>query len=45
MNCSAAKEEERANDQMIESWNLGGVAYFVQGKFKPGLEGHESIKR
>jgi trans-feruloyl-CoA hydratase/vanillin synthase len=43
MNYTAAKEEELANMQKVRGWKEGGVADFVEGKFKPGLEGHETI--
>ncbi|MFL6797211.1 MAG: p-hydroxycinnamoyl CoA hydratase/lyase [Xanthobacteraceae bacterium] len=42
MNFSMAKEEELQARQRI-GWKEEGVGDFVKGKFKPGLEGHESI--
>lgn len=44
MNYTLAKEVELHNSQQT-GWKDGGVGDFVQGKFKPGLEGRESIKR
>jgi trans-feruloyl-CoA hydratase/vanillin synthase len=43
MNYTSAKEEELAARQRI-GWKDEGVGDFVKGKFKPGLESHESIK-
>ena len=37
-----AKEEELQHRQRI-GWKTEGVGDFVQGKFKPGLQGHETI--
>jgi len=42
MNFTMAKEEELQNRQRI-GWKEEGVGDFVKGKFKPGLQGHESI--
>ena len=42
MNFTNAKEEELTNRQRV-GWKEEGVGDFVQGKFKPGLEGHEKI--
>jgi trans-feruloyl-CoA hydratase/vanillin synthase len=44
MNYTNAKEEELANMQRI-GWKDEGVQDFVEGKFKPGLQSHETIKR
>jgi trans-feruloyl-CoA hydratase/vanillin synthase len=44
MNFTMAKEEELQHRQRI-GWKEEGVGDFVKGKFKPGLEGHESIGR
>jgi feruloyl-CoA hydratase/lyase len=44
MNYTIAKEEELANRQRV-AWKDSGVRDFVEGKFKPGLESHETIKR
>ncbi|MGH6768793.1 MAG: p-hydroxycinnamoyl CoA hydratase/lyase [Xanthobacteraceae bacterium] len=44
MNYTNAKEEELANLQRV-GWKDEGVQDFVEGKFKPGLQSHESIKR
>jgi trans-feruloyl-CoA hydratase/vanillin synthase len=44
MNYTSAKEEELANLQSV-GWKDEGVQDFVEGKFKPGLQSHESIKR
>jgi trans-feruloyl-CoA hydratase/vanillin synthase len=44
MNYTSAKEEELANRQHI-GWKDEGVRDFVEGKFKPGLQSHETIKR
>lgn len=35
---------EQMHRQQV-GWKDSGVGEFVQGKFKPGLEGHESIKK
>ena len=43
MNYTAAKEVELAHHQEI-GWKDEGVGDFVKGKFKPGLESHDSIK-
>jgi feruloyl-CoA hydratase/lyase len=45
MNYTAAKEEELSAMQKVRGWKDGGVSDFVAGKFKPGLEGHETIER
>ena len=45
MNYAAAKEEELSNMQKVRGWKDGGVSDFVAGKFKPGLEGHETVAR
>jgi len=42
MNFAMAKEEELQHRQRI-GWKTEGVGDFVQGKFKPGLQGHENI--
>ena len=42
MNFAMAKEEELQHRQGI-GWKTDGVGDFVQGKFKPGLQGHETI--
>lgn len=42
MNFAMAKEEELQYRQRI-GWKTEGVGDFVQGKFKPGLQGHETI--
>jgi feruloyl-CoA hydratase/lyase len=42
MNFSMAKEEELQSRQRI-GWKEEGVGDFVKGRFKPGLQGHESI--
>ncbi|MCC6889220.1 MAG: p-hydroxycinnamoyl CoA hydratase/lyase [Hyphomicrobiales bacterium] len=44
MNYTLAKEEELSNRQRL-GWKNEGVRDFVEGKFKPGLEGHETVKR
>lgn len=44
MNYTGAKEVELQLAQKI-GWKDEGVADFVEGKFKPGFEGHESIKK
>ena len=44
MNYTLAKEVELASRQQV-GWKEEGVGDFVKGKFKPGLEGHETIKR
>ena len=44
MNYTTAKEEELGNKQRV-GWKDEGVGDFVKGKFKPGLESHDSIKR
>ena len=44
MNYTSAKEEELANAQRV-GWKDEGVKDFVEGKFKPGLQSHETIKR
>jgi feruloyl-CoA hydratase/lyase len=43
MNYTTAKEEELTNRQRT-GWKNEGVRDFVDGKFKPGLESHETIK-
>lgn len=43
MNYTSAKEEELGNRQRV-GWKEEGVGDFVKGKFKPGLESHESIR-
>ena len=42
MNFAMAKEEELQHRQRI-GWKTEGVGDFVHGKFKPGLQGHETI--
>jgi feruloyl-CoA hydratase/lyase len=42
MNYTGAKEVELQTSQQT-GWKDGGVGDFVKGKFKPGLEGRESI--
>jgi trans-feruloyl-CoA hydratase/vanillin synthase len=44
MNYTIAKEEELGARQRV-GWKDEGVKDFVDKKFKPGLESHESIKR
>jgi len=44
MSYTGAKEEELTNRQRV-GWKEEGVGDFVQGKFKPGLEGHEKIEK
>jgi len=44
MNFAMAKEEELQHRQRI-GWKTEGVGDFVQGKFKPGLQGHETIDK
>ena len=44
MNFTNAKEEELQHRQRV-GWKQEGVGDFVKGKFKPGLEGHETIGR
>ena len=44
MNFTMAKEEELQHRQRV-GWKETGVGDFVKGKFKPGLEGHESIAK
>jgi trans-feruloyl-CoA hydratase/vanillin synthase len=44
MNYTNAKEEELGNKQRV-GWKDEGVGDFVKGKFKPGLESHENVKR
>jgi feruloyl-CoA hydratase/lyase len=44
MNFAMAKEEELQNRQRI-SWKEEGVGDFVKGRFKPGLQGHETIAK
>jgi trans-feruloyl-CoA hydratase/vanillin synthase len=44
INYTGAKEEELAARQRI-GWKDSGVRDFVDGKFKPGLESHEGIKK
>lgn len=44
MNYTGAKEVELHSAQEV-GWRDGGVGDFVQGKFKPGLEGRETIKK
>jgi trans-feruloyl-CoA hydratase/vanillin synthase len=41
---TGAKEEELTNRQRI-GWKDEGVGDFIQGKFKPGLEGHEKLRK
>jgi feruloyl-CoA hydratase/lyase len=42
MNFTNAKEEELQHRQRV-GWKTEGVGDFVQGKYKPGLQGHETI--
>ncbi|MEA2948160.1 MAG: feruloyl-CoA hydratase/lyase [Alphaproteobacteria bacterium] len=44
MNFAMAKEEELQNRQRI-GWKEEGVGDFVKGRFKPGLQGHETIAK
>jgi trans-feruloyl-CoA hydratase/vanillin synthase len=44
MNFSMAKEEELQSRQRI-GWKEEGVGDFVKGRFKPGLQGHETIAK
>ena len=39
-----AKEQELTNRQRV-GWKEEGVGDFVQGKFKPGLESHEKMRK
>jgi len=43
MNYTNAKEEELQTRQRV-GWKDTGVRDFVEGKFKPGLQSHETIK-
>src|SRR5215475_5220079 len=43
MNYTGAKEMELHHAQDV-GWRDEGIGDFVKGKFKPGLEGHETIK-
>jgi trans-feruloyl-CoA hydratase/vanillin synthase len=43
MNYTAAKEEEVLNAQG-GAWMKSGIGDFVEGKYKPGLEGHEGVQ-
>ena len=43
MNYTNAKEEELQNRQRV-GWKDSGVRDFVEGKFEPGLQSHETIK-
>lgn len=45
MNFTDAKEDELAAHQAARNWKDEGVGDFVAGKFKPGLGGHEQIKK
>jgi trans-feruloyl-CoA hydratase/vanillin synthase len=45
MNYTDAKEDELAAHQAAKNWRDEGVGDFVAGKFKPGLGGHESVKK
>jgi feruloyl-CoA hydratase/lyase len=44
MNFTMAKEEELQNRQRV-GWKEEGVGDFVKGRFKPGLQGHETIAK
>ena len=44
MNFAMAKEEELQNRQRV-GWKEEGVGDFVKGRFKPGLQGHETIAK
>jgi trans-feruloyl-CoA hydratase/vanillin synthase len=44
MSYTAAKEEEVAAAQN-GAWIKSGIGDFVEGKYKPGLQGHEAVKR
>jgi trans-feruloyl-CoA hydratase/vanillin synthase len=45
MDYTNAKEDELAASQAAQNWKDQGVGDFVAGKFKPGLGGHENIKK
>jgi feruloyl-CoA hydratase/lyase len=45
MDYTNAKEDELAANQAAKNWKDEGVGDFVAGKFKPGLGGHENIKK
>jgi hypothetical protein len=44
MNFAMAKEEELESRQRT-GWKEQGVGDFVKGRFKPGLQGHETIAK
>src|SRR5262245_44194567 len=45
MNYTDAKEDELVAHQAARNWKDEGIGDFMAGKFKPGLGGHESIKK
>jgi feruloyl-CoA hydratase/lyase len=45
MNYTDAKEDELAAHQAARNWKDEGIGDFLAGKFKPGLGGHETIKK
>ncbi len=44
MNFTSAKEDELVARQRTGNWKEEGIGDFMQGKFKPGLGGHEKIR-
>jgi feruloyl-CoA hydratase/lyase len=42
---TTAKENEVLLEQQGASWLEAGIADFVDGKYKPGLQGHEGLKK
>ena len=45
MNFTTAKEDELVARQRAGNWKEEGIGDFMKGKFKPGLGGHENIKK
>src|SRR5262249_58261856 len=45
MNYTDAKEDELIANQATQNWKDEGIGDFMAGKFKPGLGGHENIKK
>src|SRR5262249_59254944 len=45
MNFTDAKEDELVANQAAGNWKDEGIGDFMAGKFKPGLGGHENIKK
>jgi trans-feruloyl-CoA hydratase/vanillin synthase len=45
MNYTDAKEDELVAHQAAKNWKDEGIGDFMAGKFKPGLGGHENIKK